>query len=71
MMIKPLITAVCLFAVLIGCSGNPTNEPSASDIQKANIDRAAAIDNDPKLTAEQKAQMKEAMGLTGTKPGRQ
>ncbi len=66
MMIKPLISLLCLVAIL-GCSGNPTNEPSASDIQKANDNRAAAIDNDPKLTPDQKAKMKEMMGLSGNR----
>lgn len=70
MMIKALITPICLLAVLVGCSGNATNEPTVADIQKANDNRAAAIDNDPKLNAEQKAKMKEMMGLSGSKPGR-
>ncbi len=70
MMIKPLITIACLAAVLIGCSGNPTNEPSAADVKKANDARAAAIDNDPTFTPEQKQKMKEAMGLSGSSKGR-
>jgi len=48
---------------LYGCSGNPTNEPTADAVAKANRDRAAAIDNDPSMTPEQKALMKEKMGL--------
>lgn len=70
MMIKPLITVVCLAAVLVGCSGNPTNEPSAADVKKANDARAAAIDNDASLSPEQKAKMKEMMGLGGNREGR-
>lgn len=70
MMIKPLIIGVLLSSALVGCSGNPTNEPSAADIQKANNDRTLAIDSDPKLNAEQKAKMKEMMGLGGARPGR-
>lgn len=66
MMIKALITVIgviSIFAILSGCSGEPTNEPSAADVSKANADRAAAVDNDPKLTPQQKADLKAHMGL--------
>lgn len=58
---------MCVVAVGVGCSGNPTNEPSAAAVQKANEDRAKAIDNDPTFTPQQKEQMKAAMGLGGKK----
>lgn len=47
----------------MGCSSNPTNEASAADIQSANVKRAAAIDADPSMNAEQKAKMKQMLGL--------
>lgn len=73
MMIKPLIKcfiALSLLVAAFGCSGNPTNEPSATDIKKANDDRAAAIDKDPNMSDADKAKMKEMMGLNGNRPGR-
>lgn len=48
---------------LIGCGSPPTNAPTAEEVAKADEARAAAIDNDPSLTPEGKAKMKEAMGL--------
>lgn len=60
-----LLPCLALFAVFFaGCDSNPTNEPSKDAIEKANADRAAAIDNDPKLNQEQKDKMKQMMGLT-------
>lgn len=51
--------------VVVGCSGNPTNEPSVKEIQDANARRAAAIDSDTSLTEEGKAKMKEMLKLDG------
>jgi hypothetical protein len=55
---------VCAFASLAiaGCTSNPTNEPSAAEIEKANADRFAAIDNNPNYTPAQKEAMKSRMG---------
>lgn len=52
-----LFVAVSLF----GCGSEPTNEPTAAAIEKANQDRFAKIDADPSMTAEQKAEMKKHM----------
>lgn len=63
---KKVLLSLCgIVAVLalVGCEENPTNAPSDEAVIKANQDRAAAIDNDPKLSPEQKAKMKEMMGL--------
>lgn len=73
MMIKALIKFMGLGVLavsLAGCFGNPTNEPSADAIAKANADRAAAIDKDPTLTPEGKAKMKEMLHLDGSKAKR-
>lgn len=48
---------------LAGCDSNPTNAPTKEDADKADRDRAAAIDKDPSLSPDQKAIMKEHMGL--------
>lgn len=62
---KPLLILLLALSILVGgCDNNPTNEPTQAAIDKANADRAAAIDNDPKLTPEQKETMKQMMGLT-------
>lgn len=50
-------------ALMVGCSGNATNEPSVAAIEDANAKRAAAVDNDPLLTPAQKAEMKSHMNL--------
>ncbi|GEM_PF-4977914 len=65
MMIKALITGISVVSILVavGCSGEATNDPSAADVAKANADRAAAVDKDPNMTAEQKASLKAHMGL--------
>lgn len=65
MMIKALIIGIGVVSILAGggCSGNPTNEPTAADVAKANQDRAAAIDKDPNMTDAQKAEMKSHLGL--------
>lgn len=55
--------------VLVGCSGESTNAPPKDAVDKANVDRAAAIDNDPSLTPEGKAKMKEMMHLTKEQSG--
>lgn len=64
-------TAVAFLLILgvlavSGCDNNPTNEPPQQAIDKAKADRAAAIDNDPKLTPEGKAKMKEMLKLDGS-----
>ncbi|MFZ4507002.1 MAG: hypothetical protein ACOYON_04810 [Fimbriimonas sp.] len=56
------LSALLLLAV-IGCDSNPTNAPTADAIQKANEDRARAIDNDKSMTPEGKAKMKEMLKL--------
>ena len=56
-----LLFVTCL--LLSGCSGESTNAPTKEAVDKANVDRAAAIDNDPSLTPEGKAKMKEMMHL--------
>ena len=63
MMIKALIIGIGVVSILgvCGCDSNPTNEPSAADIAKANAHRAEAVDNDPTMTPEQKAKIKEMM----------
>jgi hypothetical protein len=71
-LMKALITASAFAGLILsigGCSSNPTNEPSASAIQDANAARAAAIDNNPNYTPEQKAVMKQRMGLSGEPRG--
>ncbi len=66
---KSWILAFALgLGLVAGCDSNPTNEPSKDAIEKANADRTAAIDNDATLSPEQKAKMKEMMGLTGKRP---
>ncbi|HLO98367.1 MAG TPA: hypothetical protein VK171_07220 [Fimbriimonas sp.] len=55
---KKLILLTLPLAVIFGCDSNPTNEPSAEDINKAVERKMKAIDDDPSMTAEQKAEMK-------------
>ncbi len=57
--------AILVAIFVVGCDSNPTNEPSANDIAKANKARADAIDKDPSLTPEGKAKMKEMLHLNG------
>jgi uncharacterized protein YcfL len=56
---------IALFSILgialVGCSSNPTNEPTTQDINNAVQSKFDAIDKDPNLTAEQKAEMKKHM----------
>lgn len=54
---KLILTAVPLLFVF-GCDSNPTNEPSADDINAAVERKMKAIDDDPTLTPEGKAEMK-------------
>ena len=61
---KGLSAGLLAALLLAGCTGNPTNAPTEDAVKKANVDRAAAIDNDTSLTPEGKAKMKEMMGLT-------
>jgi hypothetical protein len=61
----PFWILIAVFGVcLVGCDSNPTNAPSEDAIKKANADRAAAIDNDPNLSPDQKQKMKEMMKLS-------
>jgi len=62
---KCAIALLTLSLFVAGCDSNPTNEPSEAAIKEANVKRAAAIDNDPKLTPEQKAKMKQVLHLDG------
>ncbi|HSI72006.1 MAG TPA: hypothetical protein VK934_02420 [Fimbriimonas sp.] len=73
-LMKAFIRPLIVFGILaagVGCSSNPTNEPSVQAIEDANASRAAAIDNNPNYTPEQKAIMKQRMGLTGEPRGGQ
>jgi uncharacterized protein YceK len=45
-------------ALLAGCSSNPTNEPSDKEINDAVAKKMKAIDDDPSMTPEQKAELK-------------
>lgn len=48
--------------VVGGCTSNPTNEPTEKDINDAVAKKMKAIDDDPSMTAEQKAEMKKHLG---------
>lgn len=48
--------------VVGGCSSNPTNEPSDKEINDAVARRNKHIDDNPNMTAEDKARMKEHLG---------
>jgi hypothetical protein len=69
---KTLWKSAVLFAAisscLVGCDSNPTNAPSDEAIQQANVKRAAAIDNNPKYSPEQKATLKKMLHLDGSAP---
>lgn len=68
---KKLAALSLLFAAIfvVGCEpAEPTNEPTQEAIDKANADRAKAIDNDPSMTPEGKQKMKEMLKLNGTAP---
>ncbi len=58
---KKLALLPLLLIVLAGCDSNPTNEPAVDEINKAVEAKFKAIDDDPKLTPEQKAEMKKHM----------
>lgn len=62
---KLMLPVCAALFVLAGCDSNPTNEPTPDAIKAANIKRAAAIDADPSMNAEQKAKMKEMLHLNG------
>lgn len=55
---KKLALLPLLLVFLAGCDSNPTNEPSAADINAAVEAKYKAIDNDPSMTPEQKVEMK-------------
>lgn len=65
--LKGLLPIAIFGLMAAGCDSNPTNEPAKADIDKANADRAAAIDNDSSLTPEGKKKMKEMLHLDGSK----
>jgi hypothetical protein len=65
---KRLALIPLLAVALFGCDSNPTNEPSAEDINKAVDAKYKAIDNDPSMTAEQKAEMKKHIAGPATAP---
>lgn len=50
--------AALLGGVVAGCDNNPTNEPSSKAINDAVEAKYKAIDNDPSMNAEQKAELK-------------
>jgi|CXWL01.1.fsa_nt_gi hypothetical protein len=54
---KFILLVVAVF-VAIGCTGNPTNEPSVDEINKAVDRKMKAIDDDPSMSPEQKAELK-------------
>ncbi len=62
--------AIAICVPLFGCDSNPTNEPPPAAIDQANAKRAAAIDNDPKMTPDEKAKMKSMLHLDGGAPGK-
>lgn len=45
-------------SALVGCSSNPTNEPSTKEINDAVAKKMKAIDDDPTMTPEGKAELK-------------
>lgn len=55
---KKLILLTLPLIVIFGCDSNPTNEPSADDINKAVERKMKAIDDDPSMTPEQKEELK-------------
>jgi hypothetical protein len=63
-----LMIAGVLGGAVSGCDLNPTNEASADAIARSDANRAAAIDADPKMSPDQKAKMKEMLGLGKGKP---
>lgn len=67
--LKTLLLTTISTLILIGCSGNPTNEASVEDINKAVEKKFKAIDEDPNLTPEQKTEMKKHMGGPAGNPG--
>lgn len=61
-MMKHVLGLIAFGVLCFGCSGNPTNEPDAAAINDAVKKKFEAIDNDPNMTPEQKAEMKKHMG---------
>lgn len=59
-----LLVAAMTLGLLAGC-GDGRKEASQAEIQDANATRAAAIDNDPTLTPEQKEIQKSRLGGMG------
>jgi hypothetical protein len=63
---KNLVKALTLLIpiLLMGCdNGTSMNAPTKEEIDKANIARAKAIDDDKSLTPEGRAKMKEMLHL--------
>jgi hypothetical protein len=57
-----------LCSLMVGCGSEPTNEPSSKEINDAVANKMKAIDNDPSMNAEQKAELKKHIaGPVGTK----
>lgn len=55
------LIAILAAGCLTGCSSNPTNAPTVEEAKAADASRAAAIDNNPNLTPQQKAAIKSHM----------
>ena len=53
-----ILGAIAIGAFVSGCDSNPTNEPTAKEIDAAVEAKYKAIDNDPSMNAAQKAEMK-------------
>ena len=58
---KKLALLPLIAIAIFGCDSNPTNEPQVDEINRAVEAKFKAIDDDPKLTPEQKAEMKKHM----------
>lgn len=70
MKLKHLILPALFALAAIGCDSNPTNAPTAADIKQAEQDQIKAIDNDPKMSAQDKENLKRAKGfISGGPPG--
>lgn len=63
MSLKKALLVLLPVVALAGCDSNPTNAPSDAALKAADDKRSAAIDKDPSLTPQQKADMKSHLGL--------
>ena len=57
-----------LLVVMVGCGAPDTNVITPEAVESANKTRIQAIDNDPTMTPEGKAKMKQMLGLEPGKP---